>query len=119
MAEYQCPICYTELETRDVAPCYDCGALPVELEHFNEGKHKYAELELFGTTLVLCDFCQVDFDSYKPSYFRRTGRPRFSSQMHVLREVTEPAMSKDKYCPNCKRRLPINALFRHYPPEVG
>jgi len=87
--------------------------LPVELEHLKDGKHKYAELELFGATLVLCDFCQADFDSYAPSYFRRTGRPRFSKQMHVLRDVTEPAMSKDKYCPNCNRRLAFLRFLGH------
>jgi hypothetical protein len=109
LVESHCPICYTELETREVAPCYDCGALPEELEHFKEGKHTYAELKLFGATIVLCDFCQADFDSYAPSYFRRTGRPRFSRQMSILDEVTQPTISKDKYCPNCHRRL---AFFR-------
>ena len=96
-----------------MAPCYDCGALPPELEHLKEGRHKYSELELFGATLVLCDFCQVDFDSYDPSYFGRTGGQRFSRQMHVLRDVTQPAMSKDKYCPNCNRRLAFLRFLAH------
>src|SRR5205085_12458687 len=93
--------------------CYDCGALPEELVHLQEGKHKYAELELFGSNLILCDFCQVDFDSYSPGYFRRTGKPRFSSQMRFVRDVEKPSLSNDKYCPNCHRRLVFLRFLAH------
>jgi hypothetical protein len=98
------PICYSELETRDVAPCYDCGAVPEELTHFVDGKHKYFEVRLFGSKVVLCDFCQVDFDAYSPEYFHRSSG-RFFSQMIVDAELREPVLTKDKYCPQCGRRL--------------
>jgi hypothetical protein len=64
VSESNCPICNASLETRDVAPCWDCGALPIELSHLAEGRHKYAEFLIFDTAIILCDFCQVDFGSY-------------------------------------------------------
>src|SRR5688572_17248489 len=74
MKAEQCPICFTTLEACEVAPCMDCGHVPQELEHLREGQHTYAEYRIFGPlSLVLCDFCQVDFDSYDPAYF---GLPR-------------------------------------------
>lgn len=32
----QCPICSNELETREVAPCIECGALDEEVKIMNE-----------------------------------------------------------------------------------
>src|SRR4051794_5038082 len=64
MAESVCPICYGPLEFREVAPCYDSGHDPEELEHLSAGRHTYAELRIFGLTIVLCNFCWVDFSSY-------------------------------------------------------
>src|SRR5579872_1625338 len=54
MSESNCPICYASLETRDVTPCWDCGANPIELNHLAEGRHKYAEFLVFDTTIILC-----------------------------------------------------------------
>jgi hypothetical protein len=64
MQATHCPICYGELEVREVTPCDDCGGRPKELEHFREGMHAYAIYEVFpGLELTLCDFCAVDFAS--------------------------------------------------------
>ena len=73
MSESHCPICYTALETREVAPCYDCGHDPEELVHLAEGRHTYDEIETLGARAVLCDFCQSDFSSYDPTYFGLPG----------------------------------------------
>lgn len=43
----QCPECFGPLEVREVAPCFDCGWDPTEIEHFRDGKHVYSELEVF------------------------------------------------------------------------
>jgi hypothetical protein len=45
MQETHCPICFGELEARELAPCDDCGGDPEELIHFREGRHKYAVFE--------------------------------------------------------------------------
>ncbi|HEY2856346.1 MAG TPA: hypothetical protein VGJ18_26125 [Gemmatimonadaceae bacterium] len=72
MAESHCPICYAELELRDVAPCWDCGHAPRELDDLREGRHTYDKLCVLGQPIVLCDFCQADWTSYDPAYF---GQP--------------------------------------------
>ena len=101
-----CPLCYGELETREVTPCMECGGEPIELQHLAEGRHTYAELRVFGElALVLCDFCQVDFGSRDPAFF---GLPRHArigfDKMQFLRDV--PATpGHDKYCPDCGLRL--------------
>ncbi len=105
MSETNCPICYTPLELRDVAPCWDCGADPAELGHLAEGRHKYAEFLVFNTAIVLCDFCQVDFGSYAPDFFGQSHRVRYGKGVTFLRDVLDPHPTKDKYCPNCGRRL--------------
>jgi hypothetical protein len=64
-------ICFGRLEVRETTPCYDCGAVPEELEHLAQGRHTYAEVRVFGAQIVLCNFCHVDFHSYKPAYFGR------------------------------------------------
>ncbi len=105
MSESNCPICYASLEARDVAPCWDCAALPIELGHLAEGRHKYAESLVFDTTIILCDFCQVDFGSYAPDYFGRSHRVRYGKGMTFVRDVLDTRAGKDKYCGNCGRRL--------------
>jgi hypothetical protein len=77
MAETQCPDCFTALEPIDVAPCFDCGHLAIELEHLASGRHTYAEYRVFGECIVLCNFCRVDFSSYDPEYF---GLPKVAAR---------------------------------------
>jgi hypothetical protein len=109
MSDSQYPICYAPLEVTDVAPCMECGNIPQAIEHALAGKHSYAEMRIFGDlTLVLCDFCQVDFGSYDPTFF---GLPRGArigyEKMQFLRAVGEVFIVKDKYCPQCGYRLPF------------
>ncbi len=105
MAESHCPICYTALETRDVAPCYDCGHDPVELGHFAAGKHTYDEVALLGARAVLCDSCQVDFGSYDPTYFGRPPGQHLGRDIHLIRRLDAPSALRDKFCPACQHRL--------------
>lgn len=101
-----CPLCYSTLEVVDVAPCMECGAIPQEIEHALSGKHTYAEMRVFGDlTLVLCNFCQVDFGSYNPTFFGLPEDSRIGyEKMQFLRSVEDVFIGKDKYCPHCKHR---------------
>ena len=106
MNESSCPICFTALEVADVAPCMECGHLPQEIEHALSGKHSCAEMRIFGDlTLVLCNFCQVDFGSIDPQYF---GLPKNSvigfQKVQFVRNVMETGVTRDKVCPNCNHR---------------
>jgi hypothetical protein len=107
MSNTHCPLCYTELEVVDVSPCMDCGTFLHEIEDAVEGKHTYAELRIFGDlSLVLCNFCMVDFGSYDPTYF---GLPKGTKigygKKEFVRAIEVVYIGKDKYCPNCHRRL--------------
>ena len=107
MQETHCPLCYGELEIRDVAPCDECGAVPQEIEHFASGKHSYAEYEVFPSLkLTLCNFCDVDFGSFDPAYFGLPRNARIGYEhMRLISPIREPALGKDKFCPACNLRL--------------
>lgn len=105
MAQPNCPICYGPLEVCDTSPCYDCGTVAEELEHLVQGRHTYAEVRIFGVDIILCDFCQVDFSSYDPTFFGRPRDVRPGADMVFVRDVLNPVKAKDKWCPNCRRRL--------------
>jgi hypothetical protein len=101
--ETHCPECYTPLEIRDITPCHDCGWDPQEFSHYR--KHTYSEVRVLDTDgLVLCDFCEVDFGSYDPTYFGLPRKHRIGFPQH-LRSVTTIGIDKDKYCPKCHKRL--------------
>lgn len=107
MSPEQCPLCFSPLEAREVAPCMDCGHDPQELQHFAEGRHTYAEYCIFDSlSLVLCNFCQVDFGSYDPTYFGLPASARIGFQyMSFVRHVDPPQRTFDKVCLECHRRL--------------
>jgi hypothetical protein len=103
----QCPICFGELETRDCAPCDDCGWDPKEIQDLTEKKHVYKTYEVYkGLRLTLCNFCDVDFGSYKPVYFGfKNGRRIGFQNFNFVRQIGNPEIVKDKFCPECSKRL--------------
>ena len=106
MTTEQCPLCYAPLEIRDVAPCYNCGALSEELDYCRDGRHTYAEYEVFpGVRAVLCNLCMIEFGLYDPTFFGLSrGKQSRLEPMQFMKEV-DPVIGKDKYCPECGRRL--------------
>ena len=108
MKTEQCPICSTELELQDVTPCWDCGHASEEIEHFHSEVHTFAEFEVFGSNIVLCDICAVDFASYDPSCFGLTAGTRIglgTFDFRQLKTIENYQISKDKVCPVCNHRL--------------
>ena len=108
----QCPECGEELEVVNIAPCDDCGWDPKEIEHFNSSKHTYARYEVYGSILMLCNFCDVDFSSYNPEYWGFPkgyelgfGSAGFKKIANIPNE--QLSISKGKYCPKCCARLPF------------
>lgn len=115
MKKEQCPICYTELEVTECAPCHDCGHSELELKHFKEGIHRYNIYDVYkGLKLQLCNFCDIDFGSYKSGYLgfkdnRRIGYENFD----FVSEVEPAALEKDKFCPECNKRLKFLIFLRN------
>jgi|KBSMisStaDraftv2_1062788.scaffolds.fasta_scaffold50604_4 hypothetical protein len=116
MQATNCPICYEPLEVLDVSPCMDCGCLATDLDHASAGKHTYAEYRIFGDlSLVLCDFCSVDFSSYDPTYFGLQRGARIGPGERAWQFVRDvPAViAKDKCCTHCNRRLKFLEFLLH------
>jgi hypothetical protein len=106
VAESHCPICYGKLEVRDVAPCFDCGGDPKELQDLAERRHTYTEVLAFQIPIILCDFCLADFASYDPEYFNQPKGTRLGlAEFVFVRELQNPTVEKDKFCGSCGRRL--------------
>lgn len=104
-----CPICHTVPEVIEVAPCRDCGHMRRELEELSRGEHTDSEFRVFGDNrIVLCDFCDADFGSYLPTYFRlpESGRVIDDPHLEFVRVFPKPwVVTKDKFRPDCQRRL--------------
>jgi hypothetical protein len=107
MQATHCPVCFAPLETREVAPCYDCGHIERELAELAAGEHTYAEYQIFGLRVVLSDYCDADFGSYYPSYFGLPDHDRQAlDRLEFVREVDPATQSRyDKYCSVCQHRL--------------
>ena len=71
MSESHCPICHSELEVRDVAPCFDSGWDPAESDRLSRENHSYTEVLALGFPIVVCNFYLADFSSYDPTFFNR------------------------------------------------
>jgi hypothetical protein len=102
-----CPLCFTKLQVRDVAPCAECGHLPEEIAHALAGKHKYAEMRICNAlTVILCDYCQVDFGSHDADFLGLSGKKRIGfGEMVFVRAIENIHIGKDKYCHQCGYRL--------------
>ena len=106
----QCPKCGEELEVVEVAPCDDCGWDPKEIEHFKNREHTYSEFEVYGSKLVLCNFCDVDFSSYDPTLWGFPANSRVGYGTQGFNKITELPYSllsikKELVCSNCKAKL--------------
>jgi hypothetical protein len=100
-----CPICAELLQQIDVAPCFDCGHSPEELGECIRGEHTYHEFEIWGSRIVLCDFCDADFGSYYPDYWGLPAGPLPDYPLVQVREIERPAIQRDLFCTSCRHRL--------------
>lgn len=100
-----CPICSTKMTVQSVAPCYDCGHADSEIGEFERREHEYHQFELWGHSLVLCDFCDADFGSYYPEYWGLPAGPLPDYPLHLIGPLASPKISEDHVCDPCKHRL--------------
>jgi hypothetical protein len=102
-----CPICFSPLESREVAPCIDCGHDPIELQNLKDRRHTYAEFRISDDlSLVLRNSSQADFSSYDAAYFGLPPKtPLGLGHMSLLRHIDPSEYTFDKICPECQRRL--------------
>lgn len=103
----QCPLCYTKLIEKKVTPCMECGGIKTELDHYE--KHNYREYEAyFGQRIILCNFCDVDFSSFDPTYFGFKKNKKISfTDFSFVKDINDKQLRIDMFCPNCNYRLPF------------
>lgn len=103
-----CPVCQSELEERDCTPCHDCGAnSPGELEDMEAGKTTFATYNVYkGLRLTLCNNCVVNTANYPADHFGFNEDKKIGpNDLQVVHEIGQPRRQKDKFCPECHRRL--------------
>ncbi|MDG5493229.1 hypothetical protein [Psychroserpens sp. SPM9] len=107
MKTEQCPICYSSLELVECTPCHDCGHFEEDIQKFKENGGNFNVYDLYnGLTLQLCDFCKIDFGSYKTDFLGfNDGTTIGFENMNFVKSVDNPKMGKDKFCPECSMRM--------------
>lgn len=108
-----CPICSGDLEMRKVAPCYDCGHDPNELREFINGEHEYNLYKIYGQELVLCDFCDADFDSYYPDHLGLPEETANNNPLEHIYKLKSPRLNEDGYCKKCDARLAFLVFLKN------
>lgn len=108
-----CPICFSEWEVQECAPCDDCGwKMPQEKEDLLQHRHTYSVYEIYqGLQLTLCNICDVDFASYKSEYFGFTNNRSLSiSDFTFIKQINNPTIQRDHVCTHCNAR----STFLHF-----
>jgi len=78
----------------------DCGGAESELDHYKQ--HTYKEYEIaFGERLILCDFCDVDFGSYKRDFFGFTNKHSGFEHLQFVRDIHDKSLRKGYFCSSC------------------
>ena len=110
----QCPICFETLVMIDCAPCDDCGWREIERDHLAQGIHVYNVYHVYEELqLTLCNFCDADFSSYHPEYWGLAWDKRLALTCFTfVKQVSDPVMIKDKFCPTCAHRLSFLNVLR-------
>lgn len=100
-----CPRCHSPLETRDCTACHDCGANEVVLAQLKENTQQYNCYEVNGLRINLCNFCVVDFGSYKSDFLGLPKGKRLGFEQFNFVKAIEPVPEKDLFCTECGHRL--------------
>lgn len=88
---------------KELTPCMDCGGAESELNHFKS--HKYKEWEvIYNQRLVLRDFCEVDFGSYKSTFFgfKNTTNIGFEN-FNFVKDIKDKRLQIGLFCNNCRK----------------
>ena len=102
----QCPVCFGELEARQVQPCFVCGGWP-DVPPSKPERHFV--LRDSGAPLTLCNFCWLEeVLSDQGNLKQRLG---ISGENDLTVTAEQPAPSTDKFCPACNYRLALLRLM--------
>ena len=97
-----CGKCGKNMKYTRIAPCFDCGARPNEMDEYEKGNHQFFSFPLFDHA-IFCDFCINDIEStdlelwgFPPEFdWQSEGEP----PVVIPREKVKTSMGW--ICPNC------------------
>jgi hypothetical protein len=117
MKHSNCPKCYSNLEVRDVGPCYVCGGWDGVADKFDpDYEHNEYELDS-GETIILCKGCWLEemlaLQGELVSDLKLPLNRGCASGYRIARSVSQPQVTKDKYCPSCNKRLALLKVMVH------
>jgi len=96
------------LEVRDVTPCVICGGWPERVEQFTPSAN-FVEWRLpSGQILDLCQACELEEFMVPGGWGCRLGLDATRlpiNTLTVIRNLPQPTIAKDKFCPQCNLRL--------------
>lgn len=108
-----CPICYNEMEIRDVTPCHVCGGWGDLEETIQTRRYSDYRLES-GQIITLCYGCYLDellsLQGDLVDYLGiRKSKHTAEGYTHT-EELAKPSVGKDKYCVECQKRFKLIKL---------
>lgn len=98
----QCPVCFGDLEVREVQACYVCGGWP---DVRSSEQHRHFTIREDGNEIALCDFCWLEEVLSDQGDLKQ--RLRIKGEHDLVVAPDQPSPTTDKFCPACNRRLAL------------
>src|SRR5690348_16755279 len=96
----QCPVCFGDLEVREVQPCYVCGGWA---DAPASKPARYFVLRDSGAPLTLCNICWLEEVLADQGDLKKRLGITGDNDLAITAEQPTPKI--DKFCPTCNRRL--------------
>lgn len=110
MSQANCPVCCEDLETKEVTPCFVCGAWE-SVDAAMAKKRVFSEYLLDdGRKIVLCQLCYLEDICSDQGDTKTLLGINDDRDVRFQRSIDLNAKAKDKYCNTCKKRLALLEL---------
>ncbi len=104
----QCPVCFGDLEIREVQPCYVCGGWP----NVSPSKpDRHFTIRDDESLLTLCNFCWLEEVLSDQGDLKQ--RLRIKGEQDLVAAPDRPPPKTDKFCAACNCRLALLKIMAH------
>lgn len=104
----QCPVCFCDLEVREVEPCYVCGGWPNVV---SSKPDRWFTIRDDGSPITLCNICWLEGVLSDQGDLKQ--RLKIKGDHDLVFTSDQPSPKKDKFCPACNRRLALLNIMAH------
>jgi len=98
----RCPVCFGELEVREVNPCFVCGGWPAVPP--SKPEHHFL-LRDTRARITLCHFCWLEEVLSDQGDLK--ARLKIKSELDLVDTADAPTQEIDKFCTTCNRRFAL------------